>query len=123
IKQRAHIPGIIQAQPVIDQVTRIIMPFINLTAYARTPGQAAMLVNAAADSMNAYVNQQQDLANTPKVIRVSLPQLNRAAGATLSAGRRKTTPIVIFLTVMIAAIGLAFLLENLRPRVHIVGRD
>ena len=31
-------------------------------------------------------------------------------------GRSKTIPIVVFLTVMLAFVGLAFILENLRPR-------
>ncbi len=36
----------------------------------------------------------------------------------LLEGRSKTVPIVVFLTVMLAVIGLAFILENLRPRVR-----
>jgi hypothetical protein len=35
--------------------------------------------------------------------------------AQLVAGRKKTLAIVTFLAVMIATVGLAFVLENLRP--------
>ena len=45
---------------------------------------------------------------------------NASSSATtvLLEGRSKTVPIVVFLTVMLAVIGLAFILENLRPRVR-----
>jgi hypothetical protein len=121
--RRFHVVGNVQAAPDIDPQTRITMPFITLTAFASKPVDAVKLVNAAAQGLDLFARQQQNAAGTPRVLRVALPELTRATGAALAAGRRKTTPIVIFLTVMIAAIGLAFILENLRPRVHIVGRD
>ncbi len=40
----------------------------------------------------------------------------RPRGAEIFRPRSKTMPIVIFLAVMFATVGLAFLLENLRPR-------
>ena len=39
----------------------------------------------------------------------------RPRGAEIFQPRSKTMPIVIFLAVMFATVGLAFLLENLRP--------
>jgi hypothetical protein len=41
----------------------------------------------------------------------------------VSAPRKKTTPIVVFLTVLLAAIGLAFVLENLRPRIRALAAE
>jgi hypothetical protein len=37
--------------------------------------------------------------------------------AVIFKGRSKTMPILVFVLVMVATMGLAFLLENLRPRV------
>jgi hypothetical protein len=40
--------------------------------------------------------------------------------AVLVVGRKKTLPITVFLAVLIATLGLAFILENLRPRLRSV---
>ena len=45
-----------------------------------------------------------------------LEQVLRPRNAEIFQPRSKTMPIVIFLAVMFATVGLAFLLENLRPR-------
>lgn len=118
-----QILGAVDAQPEIDPLTQNVLPFIKVNAFATTPAQAVALSDGAAKALQTYVKRQQDAARLSMAQRVSLPVINRASAASLSAGRRKTTPIVIFLTVMIAAIGLAFILENLRPRVHQVGRN
>ena len=47
---------------------------------------------------------------------VNEPKLGRGRTELLS-GRSMTMPIVIFFVVLFASIGLAFILENLRPRV------
>ena len=39
-----------------------------------------------------------------------------AREAARAEGRRETLPVVVFLSVMMAVFGLAFVLENLRPR-------
>ena len=49
--------------------------------------------------------------------------MEEAEGAALVAPRKLTRPIFIFLAVMIAALGLAFVLENLRPRVRPVAAE
>jgi hypothetical protein len=123
VKKRTKFDGVIQATPVIDPTTRITLPFITIKALAATRHQAVVLANSVGDALTTYVQDQQQAAAVNSANRVTLRPINRAQIATLSTGRRKTTPVVIFLTVMIAAIGLAFLLENLRPRVHMVGRD
>jgi hypothetical protein len=123
VARSTHIPGFVSATPATDPVTRQVLPFISVNAFASKPANAVALANGGARALQAYVNRQQDATGFTTAQRVSLPIVNRASPASLSAGRRKTTPIVAFLAVMIAAIGLAFILENLRPRVHLVGRD
>ena len=83
----------------------------------------ATLANEAARAFKDYLTRKQADAGIPPAQRVQVQINNRASDATLLAGRKKTTPVVIFLTIMLAAIGLAFILENLRPRVQLVGRD
>jgi hypothetical protein len=121
--RRGGLTGSVISSPTIDQTTRVILPFVEITALADSALGAVTLANRDADALRTYVRDQQDTGATPSGLRVSLTPVERATGASIWVGRKKTTPIVIFLTVLIAAIGLAFILENLRPRVHVVGRD
>jgi hypothetical protein len=123
LARRGGLGGSVVSTPAIDQTTRAVLPFINITGVASSGAGAVELANRDADALRTYVDQQQSSGATPKGLRVSLTPVQRATGAAILVGRKKTTPIVIFLTVLIAAIGLAFILENLRPRVHVVGRD
>jgi hypothetical protein len=67
-----------------------------------------------------YVESQQQAASIPAAQRISIQVLKRPAPPVIIEPRKKTLPIVIFLAVITAAIGLAFVLENLRPSVHAV---
>lgn len=123
--RRTHIHGLVQATSDTDPVTRDALPFITVNAFALTRTRAVALANGAARALQIYVSRQQAAGGLPKAQRVALRAVKRAraVNASVSAGRKKTTPIVIFLTVMIAALGFAFILENLRPRVHLVASD
>ena len=57
------------------------------------------------------------LAAIPPNERVDLQVLQNATAPILLQPRKKTLPIVILLAVLSATIGLAFILENARPRV------
>jgi hypothetical protein len=83
------------------------------------------LGNTAASVFRQYIVQQQVANRIPAKKRVVLQVITSANkhNTTLAAGRKKTTPIVIFLTVLLAAVGLAFVLENLRPRVRSLPSD
>jgi hypothetical protein len=52
--------------------------------------------------------------------RVRVEVVRQPQVPTLLVPRKKTRPIIVFLTVAIATFGLAFILENLRPRVRVV---
>ena len=69
-----------------------------------------------------YIEEQQRANGIPKEQRVVLavvnePKLGRGRTELLS-GRSMTMPIVVFCVVLFATFGLAFILENLRPRVR-----
>jgi hypothetical protein len=64
------------------------------------------------------IYRQQAQADIPDKQRVVLQVFSAARNATVVSGRKKTLPIVIFLSVLLATIGLAFVLENLRPRLR-----
>jgi hypothetical protein len=93
------------------------LPVIALAGLADTPANAlrATLVGRAA--FLQYVRSQQALAAIPGNERVDLQVLQNTTPPLLLQKRKKTLAIVIFLAAISATIGLAFILENARPRV------
>ena len=57
-------------------------------------------------------------AEIPESQRVQVDVLAQPRGAAVIEPRKKTLPIVVFLTVITGTIGLVFVLENLRSRVR-----
>jgi hypothetical protein len=113
------IDGTVFAKPVIAE-NGITLPLIDVTAIAKSHDEAAALAQRAAGALARYVEQQQRSNRVPASDRVLLQRLLRAEEATLVKPRPKSIPIVVFLVVVAGAIGLAFMLENLRPSVQLV---
>ena len=72
--------------------------------------------------MNLHVERNQRAANTPTSQRVLVQEVQSPLPslATLVGKRGKTLPIIVFLAVMIATLGLVFVLENMRPAIRAV---
>jgi hypothetical protein len=111
------IKGQITAVPVVVQ-QNMVLPFIDLTAIATTPRGAKLLASRAGDALESYIRDQQKANNVPDTDRVVIQDVLQPKKVKVYQPRSKTMSIVIFLAVMFATIGLAFLLENLRPRVR-----
>jgi hypothetical protein len=116
------INGTMLATPAVDQITsfRSPLPFISIIGTATTPSAAVSIAQRGAAAFKSYIVSTQNGARIPVGQRVEMNVLAQARSATLLQGRKKTLPIVIFITIMAATIGLAFILENLRPRVQSV---
>jgi hypothetical protein len=112
--------GSIVAQHVLDPASRAPLPVLDIGGFAGTPEDAIRIARRGAEAFRLYLEQQQIRTRIPTSDRVHLSVLNTAKGAQIFSPRKKTLPIVVFLTVMIAAVGLAFILENLRPRMRLV---
>ena len=123
LRKYTRAPGFVQASTVMDARQMNPLPYINLAGFSNTPGGAIALANAGTKALDAYVVSQQNANGIPKSRRVDPQVVSTATSAVLSTPRKKTTPIVVFLTVLLAAIGLAFVLENLRPRIQSVASD
>jgi hypothetical protein len=91
------------------------LPIISIAAFADSPRKAMSLASRQAAAVRDYVVAQQDEQLVPRSQRVNISVVKEPRTAEKVAGRGLTLPIVVFLTVMIAFIGLSFLLENLRP--------
>jgi hypothetical protein len=112
-------PGtVLSAAPVTDPATNSPLPLVAVTSVAHTPAQAARVSQAGANLFRSYIADQQASAGIPLKQRVLLQVVSTEAA--LIAGRKKTLAIVAFLAVLIATIALAFVLENLRPRIRVV---
>jgi hypothetical protein len=108
--------GKILATPVVGGDNRVMLPLIDLTAIATSPRGAVQLAERSATAVGTYIRDQQRANNVPASDRVVIQQLEQPKQPTIWQGRSKTLPIVVFFAVMLATVGLAFLLENLRPR-------
>jgi hypothetical protein len=119
-RQAPHVPGAISATPLSTGFgsRATPLPLLSITAEAFTPSGAEATAAAATTAFRTYLSRQQHAAQIPANERVVLQVMNQPTSAVLIAGHKKTIPIVVLFTVLIATLGLAFILENLRPRVR-----
>lgn len=116
MRRNGPIRGTIIATPVVVQDGRYTLPLIDIVAIASTPLSAINLSLRGATAFQTYLERNQQANHVPSTDRVLVEQVQRPRKAEVFQARSKTMPVVIFLAVMFAAVGLAFLLENLRPR-------
>jgi hypothetical protein len=97
-----------------------VLPMVALSAEAASPARAAALINARIGAFKSYISTRQADAHLSDAKRVEVQVLRAGDPKTAVAisGKKKTLPVVVFLAVMIAVTGLAFMLENMRPRVR-----
>lgn len=116
--QRFFPIGSVKATPVVDNSTAYanVLPILQFNAFAFTPQKAESLAQSAARLFKNYVTKQQASASIPQGQRVLLQPLTDTMPPLLVQPRKKSLAIVAFVTIMIATLGLAFILENLRPR-------
>lgn len=94
------------------------LPYINLAGLADSSKDAAEVATRGTRALQHYITQQQVESNIPAADRVALQITSEPQPATVAAGHKKTLPIAVFLATMILVLGLAFVLENLRPAVR-----
>ena len=80
--------------------------------------QARVLAQRAMNGFLRYLEREQARSGIPTRQRVVLQVVKQPNKVLLLRGRPKTLPIVIFLAVLLATFGIAFMLENLRPRLQ-----
>jgi len=110
----------ISALPAVPTIQGGNLPVIVLSGHANSASASVSAVVYGRQALNEYVQRQQQLAKIPHNQRITLQIVQAATEPAVFAPRKKTLPIVVFLAVTILTIGLAFILENLRPRVRAV---
>jgi hypothetical protein len=129
-KVRAKLPGpdagkrvSVSAVPAPPYSTPAIQPILDFAATGPTPAKAAALGQSAASAFTAWLKEQQGKADTPRNDRVLLVPYTKVTPPVLLSSSGKTLPVIVFLTIFGATIGLALVLENLRPRPVAVPAD
>ena len=107
------IRGTITADPVVVNITQYL-PLIDLTAMSNSPKGAVTLAQRGATALETYAQAQQ--TTIPASKRFVIEPVQAPSDPTVVRGRSKTMPILIFLVVMSAFVGLAFILENAKAR-------
>jgi hypothetical protein len=124
ILREGPIVGKIEASA-LATLTQQPLPLVSVDGIAPTQTGAVALAQRASDALRRYIELKQQGNGIPVEQRVVLTQIKepRLATVQLLKGRSKTLPIVVFLVVLFGVIGLALVLENLRPRIRPVAAE
>jgi len=120
--RKHRISGTLQADFGYVNRTSTALPTVSVAAMSTTPATSAVLANDGVRALQEFVAQQEAASGLPIAKRAQLQPLNVASAreAVVSAPRSKTPPVVVFILIMAATVGLIFVLENLRPHVRVV---
>jgi hypothetical protein len=120
IEKDGPLNGTLAAYPVSseDNGNGEPLPMVTFAANAETPQAAEKLSERHLKAFTGYIENEQKRGGVPPKERVVVEVARKTQPATLLVARKKTRPMVVFVAVMIAVIGLAFALENVRPRVR-----
>ena len=120
MRKRGPIHGLVEAAALpVAQGSDAVLPIISIAGIARSPKASRSLSANAADALRTFITRQQAQNGIAPSERIVLQVVNKAGGTKIFATRKKTLPIVVFLTASLAVIALAFTLENLRPRIRV----
>ena len=108
----------ITAAPVAPTIPGASLPIIALSGRAKSANEAISAVEYGRRALVEYVERQQQAAKIPTDQRIHLQIVQRATAPVVVEPRKKTLAVIVFVAVMAATVGLAFILENLRPRVR-----
>jgi hypothetical protein len=101
----------------IDHTTNEPLPFVDITSFAPSAVIAQRLAVEGTRALQSLVEAQQTKASIPDDQRVLLQVLQQPTKVRVATPRKKTIPVVVFMTVLIATLGALLALENLRPSV------
>jgi hypothetical protein len=120
-KQGPPIRGHIEAAAVLaSQSGTDALPIVSVAGIAESKRDSLELTRRGTNALLAYIRNNQHSSDIPDNDRIMVQVIQAPGKSKLIAGRSKTMPIVVFLGVLSVAIGLAFVLENLRPRARVL---
>ena len=108
----------VSAAPVEGSSAYTLLPVIALFGTAQSRRDAIETTRLGTQAFMQFLDRKTREAEIPKSQRVQVDVLAQPRGAVVIEPRKKTLPIVVFLTVITGTVGLVFVLENLRSRVR-----
>lgn len=106
------------------------LPLVQITGMGTSRDAAIAMAHNASTSLRSYISREQTANKVQDDSRVVLTTIKRAGsmgpiedslgGTTLVAGHSKLKPTAVFLGVLALFIALAYILENVRPRIRLV---
>jgi hypothetical protein len=116
----SHVRGAMSATPALIGTgsKTAALPLFTIEGSASSAREAQATAAAGTAAFVKFLSEQQAAAGVLPSDRVVIEVQNSAGRASLATARKKTIPIVVLITVLIATLGLAFILENLRPLVR-----
>ena len=108
----------ITATPLRNEQSGVLLPFIDVVAVGKSKRGTILYADRTARALNLYISDRQRANKVKASDRAIVQTIEHPHGASVFRARPKTMPIVVFLAVMFATIGLAFILENARPRLR-----
>ena len=118
------LPGVISAAAVVSPESGTL-PIIDIAGTATSPPGAKVTAQRGVKALRSYILNQQLASQVEPSNRIILEGLGPPDKPTVVRSPSITRPVFIFLAVLIAFLGVAFVLENLRPRipVRVASRD
>jgi hypothetical protein len=99
------------------------LPLIDLAADSDTPAAALSLARRHLAAFQTFLLNFKILNSSQPKQRIVLEPVSGPLPAELVQGRKLTKPILIFTAILVLTCGLAFVLENMRPRIRSVEDD
>lgn len=110
----------VTAAPAVPTIQGATLPVLALSGRANSANEAVSAVEYGRRALVEYVERQQQAGKIPTHQRIDLQIVQRATVPVVVEPRKKTLAVVVFAALVLATVGLAFILENLRPRVRAV---
>jgi hypothetical protein len=99
----------------------VMLPILAINAWSTSPKDARDLARVATEAFRSYIAREQRANAIPPERRVKLEVVRSAQGARVISGRSIVKPMFVLIIGLAATFGLAFALENFRPRVRELG--
>ena len=116
IYKRVSRRDLLSGASVTDPVTNTLLPMVDVIGVAHSASEATRVSQTGARLFQSFIAHQQ-ASNHTRISKRVLLQAVYTSKPKVITGRKKTLAIAAFLAVMAAALGLAFILENVRPAV------
>jgi hypothetical protein len=97
------------------------LPLLSISGMSTSKGGSVTTAQAGVAALDRYLKRQQIANRIPNTRRVVLQEIQPPSKVIVVNPTKKTLPVVVFLTLMFVFVGLAFVLENMRPGVQGAG--